>query len=143
METSGHELQVEGSRVDAGAPQGQGGLWYLDPTDATITQAVADSYQTTLNTGTSVLNDVVGTITWNSGVTLSKTAGGNASLTLNAANTYAGGTTVSGGSLIQGRANALALPRRAVTLRQGDTSRQKIIHVAGLTLAEVRAKLGG
>lgn len=43
----------------------------------------------------------------------------------------------------QGRANALALPRRAVTLRQGDTSRQKIIHVAGLTLAEVRAKLGG
>jgi hypothetical protein len=52
----------------------------------------------------------------------------------------------------QGRANAelcefladaLALPRRAVTLRQGDTSRQKVIHVAGLTLAEVRTKLGG
>ena len=33
---------------------------------------------TTLNTGTSVLNDVVGSITWSSGVTLQKTAGGNA-----------------------------------------------------------------
>jgi len=39
-------------------------------------------------------------------------------------------------------ADALALPRRAVTLQQGDKSRQKVIHVSGLTLAEVRAKLG-
>ncbi len=39
-------------------------------------------------------------------------------------------------------ANALALPRRAVTVLQGDKSRQKVLHVAGLTLAEVRVKLG-
>jgi len=39
-------------------------------------------------------------------------------------------------------ADALALPRRAVTLQQGDKSRQKVIHVSGLTLAEVRANLG-
>ena len=39
-------------------------------------------------------------------------------------------------------ANALALPRRAVTVLQGDKSRQKVLHVAGLTLAEVRLKLG-
>lgn len=39
-------------------------------------------------------------------------------------------------------ADALALPRRAVTVLQGDKSRQKILHVAGLTLAEVRLKLG-
>ena len=39
-------------------------------------------------------------------------------------------------------ANALALPRRAVTVLQGDKSRQKILHISGLTLAEVRLKLG-
>lgn len=39
-------------------------------------------------------------------------------------------------------ADALALTRRAVTVLQGDKSRQKVLHVAGLTLAEVRLKLG-
>lgn len=38
-------------------------------------------------------------------------------------------------------ADALALPRRAVTVLQGDKSRQKILHISGLTLAEVRLKL--
>jgi uncharacterized protein (TIGR00251 family) len=39
-------------------------------------------------------------------------------------------------------ADTLALPRRAVTLQQGDKSRQKVLRISGLTLAEVRAKLG-
>lgn len=39
-------------------------------------------------------------------------------------------------------AETLHLPRRAVTLARGDTSRQKTIHIAGLTLAEVKARLG-
>lgn len=39
-------------------------------------------------------------------------------------------------------ADALALPHRAVTVLQGDKSRQKILHISGLTLAEVRLKLG-
>ena len=39
-------------------------------------------------------------------------------------------------------ADALALPRRAVTVLQGDKSRQKVLHISGLTLAEVRLKLG-
>jgi uncharacterized protein (TIGR00251 family) len=39
-------------------------------------------------------------------------------------------------------ADALALSRRAVTVLQGDKSRQKILHISGLTLAEVRLKLG-
>lgn len=39
-------------------------------------------------------------------------------------------------------ADALGLPKRAVTLAQGDKSRQKLIRIAGLTLAEVRAKFG-
>jgi len=52
---------------------------------------------------------------------------------------------------VEGRANdelcaflaaELALPRRAVTVLRGDTSRQKQIHIAGLALDEVKALLG-
>ena len=52
---------------------------------------------------------------------------------------------------VEGRANevlcefladTLGLPRRAVTVLRGDTSRQKVIRIAGLTLAEAKAKLG-
>ena len=39
-------------------------------------------------------------------------------------------------------ADALALSRRAVTVLQGDKSRQKVLRISGLTLAEVRVKLG-
>ena len=52
---------------------------------------------------------------------------------------------------VEGRANdtlcefladTLGLPRRAVTVLRGDTSRQKLIRIDGLTLADVKAKLG-
>jgi len=39
-------------------------------------------------------------------------------------------------------AGQLRLPRRAVTLVAGGSSRQKLVAIAGLTLAEVRARLG-
>ena len=39
-------------------------------------------------------------------------------------------------------ADELGLPRRAVTLAQGDKSRQKLVRIAGLSLPEVKAKLG-
>jgi uncharacterized protein (TIGR00251 family) len=39
-------------------------------------------------------------------------------------------------------ADELGLARRAVTLVQGDKSRQKVVRIAGLTPAEVKAKLG-
>jgi hypothetical protein len=55
---------------------------------------VANSYAATLNTGTSVLNDVVGNITWSSGVTLAKTAGGDATLTLRAGDSAAHSITL-------------------------------------------------
>ena len=51
---------------------------------------------------------------------------------------------------LEGRANEelcaflageLGLPRRAVSLARGGTSRQKLIRVAGLTLAEIRTRL--
>lgn len=51
---------------------------------------------------------------------------------------------------LEGRANdalceflaeELGLPRRAVTVLRGDTSRQKIVRINGLTLDEARARL--
>ena len=38
-------------------------------------------------------------------------------------------------------ADTLGLPRRAVTVAHGDKSRQKLLRIAGLTLAEVKARL--
>ena len=38
-------------------------------------------------------------------------------------------------------AEKLGVPRRAVTLVRGDKSRHKVVHVDGLALAEVRARL--
>ena len=52
---------------------------------------------------------------------------------------------------VEGRANevlcafladTLGLPRRAVTVWRGDTSRQKIVRIEGLDLATVRSRLG-
>ena len=39
-------------------------------------------------------------------------------------------------------ADTLGLPRRAVTVAHGDKSRQKVLRIAGLTLEEVKARLG-
>jgi uncharacterized protein len=53
---------------------------------------------------------------------------------------------------LEGRANdalgeflaeRLDLPRRAVVLIQGEKSRQKLVRIAGLDLAEVKRRLGG
>lgn len=50
---------------------------------------------------------------------------------------------------VEGRANnalcafladTLGLPRRAVTVLRGDTSRQKLVRIEGLTLAALRAR---
>jgi uncharacterized protein len=38
-------------------------------------------------------------------------------------------------------ADTLGLPRRAVTVAQGEKSRQKVLHISSLTLAEVRTRL--
>lgn len=51
---------------------------------------------------------------------------------------------------VEGRANdalcefladTLRLPRRAVTVVRGDTSRQKLVRISGLTLVEVKSRL--
>ncbi len=84
IETSGYVAEVGGATISAAAPNGVGGLWLIDPTDAIIDQTIANTYVTTLNGGTSVLNEVTGNISIDSGVTIGKTAGGDATLTLKA-----------------------------------------------------------
>lgn len=39
-------------------------------------------------------------------------------------------------------ADTLGLPRRAVTVLRGDTSRQKVIRIEGLDLTAVKSRLG-
>ena len=52
---------------------------------------------------------------------------------------------------LEGRANAalceflaeeFGLPRRAVSVLRGDTARQKVVRIEGITLAEVKARFG-
>lgn len=55
IETSGANIQIaEGAVITAGAAQGKGGQWLIDPYDLTVDAAAASTISTTLNTGTNV-----------------------------------------------------------------------------------------
>ncbi len=115
IETSGHKLDIgEGLFVTAG----YGGIWLLDPADSTIDQTVADGYVSTLDTGTSVLNEVTGDITLNSGVSIAKTAGGDATLTFKSS----GSILLESGSSISSANNRLNLVLWADTDGSGSGS---------------------
>jgi len=45
IETSGHWLDVWGVNINAGAPNGKGGTWLLDPADVTIANVTANENQ--------------------------------------------------------------------------------------------------
>ena len=107
VETSGHQVDIAGASVNAGADQGPGGLWLLDPYDYTIGTTEAATIKASLDGGTSFTLDTAsspsgtspnqvsgasgtGHITVNSAI--AKTAGGDATLTLKAA----GNITVNG-----------------------------------------------
>jgi uncharacterized protein (TIGR00251 family) len=45
------------------------------------------------------------------------------------------------GALVEFLAGKLGLPRRAVVLVRGETARQKLVHIDGLTLAEAKRRL--
>ncbi len=45
-------------------------------------------------------------------------------------------------ALVEFLAERLGLPRRAISLERGETSRQKLLRVEGLDLAAVRTRLG-
>jgi filamentous hemagglutinin family protein len=113
VETSSHDNLQAFGRVDAAAPHGTAGSWLLDPTDVTIVTGAANSNDTDaggiwtpttntaqigvaninadLNAGTSVTVRTgsagagTGNLTVNAGADIAKTAGGNATLTMNAA----------------------------------------------------------
>ena len=99
IETSGYAVDVGGASVSAAAPAGTGGTWLIDPTDSTINQTIANSYAATLNGGTSVENTAAD-ITVSSGVSIAKTGGGDATLTLKAQSTiiFGTGTSISSSS---------------------------------------------
>ena len=107
IETSGYAIDTEGAivRANARSEGGKGGLWFIDPEDAVITQGVADDYADTLNSGTSVTNEVSGDMTWQSGVALEKTEGGDAKLTLRTRD--AGDITFESGASIKSTSGAL------------------------------------
>ncbi|MEX0375549.1 hypothetical protein V6X73_09510, partial [Spiribacter sp. 390] len=105
IETSGHELFTEGAVVRADAPLGEAGLWLLDPEFSLITQSVADGFADTLNTGTNVTNLVAGDMVWASGVVLTKSSGGDATLTLRT--TDAGDIIFESGAKIESASGAL------------------------------------
>lgn len=54
IETSGATVETDGIVVNAGAANGKGGLWLIDPYDYTINASAATNIVNTLNTGTSV-----------------------------------------------------------------------------------------
>ena len=107
IETSGYAIDTEGAivRANARSEGGKGGLWFIDPEDAVITQGVADDYADTLNSGTSVTNEVSGDMTWQSGVALEKTDGGDAELALRTRD--AGDITFESGASIKSTSGAL------------------------------------
>jgi len=103
IETSGQQALHLTSSPDTSAPQGIGGTWLIDPTDITIVadgsaigtnQVDVTTINTVLNNGNTVTittsipgNPGLGTITLDSGAAIQKTAGGNATLTLQADDT--------------------------------------------------------
>ena len=54
IETSGHQIDSDGITVDAGATNGTGGLWLIDPFNYVINSSAASNIINALNSGTSV-----------------------------------------------------------------------------------------
>lgn len=62
VETSGHQLTIDGIKVDTSSLYGKAGNWLLDPTDFTINAATASTLISQLNTGNvTVLTTSAGT----------------------------------------------------------------------------------
>ena len=117
IETSGKvQLDLTGITLDASSPTGKGGLWFIDPFDVTITTSAQTeitetsglfeptatganilhtNISTALTAGTSVTITTAATgagaesgdVTQDAGADISKTGGGPATLTINAAGT--------------------------------------------------------
>ena len=104
VETSGHQVDAAGLKVNAGADNGRGGLWLLDPFNYTIDATAASTIKTSLDVGTSVTIDTAnssfGGINGTSGAgaiainsNIAKTMGGDATLTFKAASSIVLGSS--------------------------------------------------
>ena len=127
VETSGHEVAIDGFRVDALAPRGQAGLWLIDPYDYTIGTSQAATIGTALasasvtvttaisNTshGSSGVSSGNGDITITAGIT--KTGSADTTLTLQAARHI----TVNSGANIGASGGKLNLVFQADTVKNG------------------------
>jgi len=109
VETSGRQsLDVNGGQVQAGATQGESGLWLLDPSDIAIDATLATTIQNSLIGGTSVALSTVGGTGGNGDIQVVSdvvaSASNNARLTLTASRyieSVAGSTiSIFGGDLI-------------------------------------------
>ena len=91
VETSGHELQVEGISVDAGSPRGKAGMWLLDPYDYIINAAAAASIGSALNSSDVTVTTQVRVPDYGSGT--NPNGSGEIRLLANIAKTATQGTT--------------------------------------------------
>ena len=91
IETSGHQLAVEGIRIHAGSPKGQAGNWLLDPYDYFIDAAAAASIGSALNNSDVTVTTQVLAGDYGSGT--NPNAGGEIRLLANIAKTATLGTT--------------------------------------------------
>lgn len=123
VETSGHQTDIGGITVDSSAPNGNSGLWLIDPYDYTIGNTEAATIASALGSGSvtiSTANNVAGygsngsntssgDITVNSPITWSAnnklTLSANRNININAAITANGTTSSAGVALIYNLGN--------------------------------------
>ncbi|MFD1554136.1 filamentous hemagglutinin N-terminal domain-containing protein [Paraburkholderia silviterrae] len=154
IETSGAALDVNGATIDASAARGKAGQWLLDPDNIVVcveclgstgttsgssivfgpvsgpandTYVYQQQIQTSLNSGTSVtLATPDGNINVNSGVSIAKTTGGDATLTLSAGGSISLGSSVS----IESSSGALGI---VLDANAGNTTSGNVISLNGLS----------
>jgi len=90
IETSGHWLDVEGIRINARAPNGQNGMWLIDPADVTISAAAPSNV--TLTAGVFAPDSGANTSNINAGVLQGLLTGvGGTDVTITTTNTGVAG----------------------------------------------------
>jgi hypothetical protein len=95
IETSGHWLDVDGIRINAGAPNGQNGMWLLDPADVTI--SILPTQDATLTAGVFAPDSGVGTSNIDAAVLQGLLTGvGGTDVTITTTNTGVAGSPPSG-----------------------------------------------
>lgn len=132
IETSGYKVDFSGGHIDVGADHGGGGLWLLDPPSVLVDQFLADQLSDAFNRGGTATLYASGELAWGNGVTVTKSAGGNARLDL---------ITICGSSLLcpitfNNNSITSTSGRLSVTTRSDDTGHggDSRISITGTTI---------